>query len=61
MLHTSFAEIGPLVPEKIVEVFIIYGHGGHSSHVTSIMFINFHFYVSKSLHTKFGYKWPSCL
>ena len=25
-------------------------HGGHLGHVTSIMLINFHFLVSKSLH-----------
>ena len=34
--------------------FSIYGHGGHLGHVTSILLINFHFLVPKSLHTKFG-------
>ena len=33
----------------------IYGHGGHLSHVT-IMSLNL---CSKSLHTKFGSKWPT--
>ena len=28
MLHTKFRKIGPLVPEKILKVFTIYGHGG---------------------------------
>ena len=28
-------------------------------HVTSIISTNFHFHVPKSLHTKFGLKWPS--
>ena len=51
----SFMKIGPLVPEKeIFECFFTkYGHGGHFGHVTSIILINFHFYVPKSLHTKF--------
>ena len=31
-------------------VFTIYGHGGHLDHVTSIISINFHFHVPKSLH-----------
>ena len=45
--------IGPQVPEKkIFEGFVtIYGHGGHLGHVTSIMLINFHYHVPKSLHT----------
>ena len=30
-------------------VFTIYGHGGHLGHVTSIMLIDFHFHVPKSL------------
>ena len=44
----SFVEIGPLVPEKIFEGFMPYGH------VTTIMLLNLHFNVPKSLHTKFG-------
>ena len=31
-------------------------HGSHLGHVTSIMLLNFHFHVLKSLHTKFGKK-----
>ena len=42
-----YRTIGPLV-------FIIYGHGRNLGHVTSILLINFHFHVPKSLHTKFG-------
>ena len=41
-----YRTIGPLVT--------IYGRGGHPGHVTSIMLINFHFNVPKSLHIKFG-------
>ena len=46
----SVIEIGPLVPvKKIFEGFFAkYGHGGHLGHVTSIMFINFHFHVTNS-------------
>ena len=31
--------------------FTIYGLGGHLSHVTNIIFISFHFLVTKSSHT----------
>ena len=30
----------------------MYWRGGHLSHVTSVMLINFHFHVPKSLHIK---------
>ena len=37
-------------------------HGGHLGHVTSIMSMNFHFIVPKSLQRKFGSKWTTgCL
>ena len=47
MLHTKFSEIGPPVLElKIfLRVFTIYEYGGHFGHVTSIMFMDFHFLV----------------
>ena len=41
MLHTSFVEIGPPIPEKILRDLEIYGHGGHLGHVASIMSIIF--------------------
>ena len=51
MLHTKFrgnrrASSG----EDFRRVFTIYGHGGHFCHVTSIMFIHFHFLVPESFH-----------
>ena len=56
MLHTKFffSEISPPVPEKKIfkGFYTIYGHGGHLGHVTSIISTNFHFHVSKRLHTK---------
>ena len=43
--------------EDFCRVFNIYGHGGHLGYV--IMSLNFNFLVPKSLHTKFGSKWPA--
>ena len=38
----SFMKIGlPVLEKKILEVFTIYGHGGHLGHVTRIMLTNF--------------------
>ena len=56
----KFIEIGPLVPEKILRVSPVYGHGGHLDHMTNIILKHFHFPVPKSLHTKFGLKLSSC-
>ena len=52
MLHTKFHGNRPAGSGE--DFLTIYGHGGHLGHVTSIILINFHFHVSKSLHTKFG-------
>ena len=52
MLHTEFC--GNRSTGSGEDIFTIYGHGGHHGHVTSIMLINFHFLVPKSLHIKFG-------
>ena len=41
-------EIGPPVPEKSFEGVLLYGRGGHLSHVASIMSSNFHFLVPES-------------
>ena len=35
-------------------IHCVNGHGSHLGHVTSIMLMNFHFLVPKSLHTNFG-------
>ena len=45
--------------EDFLWVFTKYWHRGHYGHVTSIMFINFHFHIPESLHTQVGYKWTS--
>ena len=61
MLHTKFRENQPAGSgeEDFLRVFTIYGYGGHLSHVTRIMFKNFHFLVPKSFHTKFSSEWRS--
>ena len=56
MLHTKFSANRPTGSgdsRRVFTIYIyIYGHGGHLGHVTSIMLINFHFHVPKSLHKK---------
>ena len=60
MLHTKFRENRPAASgEDFLRVFIIYGHGRHLGHVTSIMSSDFHFRVPESFHTKFSSEWPS--
>ena len=56
MLHTMFRGNQPTGSreEDFGSVFIIYGHGGHLGHVTSIMSSNFHFLVPESFPAKFG-------
>ena len=54
MLHTKFHQNRPpgLWKEDFLSVYTIYGHGNHLGHMTSIMLMNFHVLVPKSLHTK---------
>ena len=61
MLHTKFRGNWPAGSGEVdfLRVFTIYGRGGHLGHVTSIMLINFHFFVPESFHTKFGSEWLS--
>ena len=56
MLHTKFRgnRTSGSGEEDFQRVFTIYGHGGHLSHVTSIMSSDFHFLEPESFHTKFG-------
>ena len=42
--------------EDFLRIFTIYGRGGHLGHVTSIMFIDFHFLVPKKLTYKIWLK-----
>ena len=49
-------EISPPIPEKMIFEGIL----PYMGMVAIIGHINdFYFHVHKSLHTKFGYKWPS--
>ena len=54
MLHTKFRgnRLAGSGEEDFLRVFIIYGHGGHFGHVTSIMSADFHFLVPESFHKK---------
>ena len=57
---SRFIKIGPLFPgKKIIKCFTIYGHGSHLGHVNRSLFMSCHFFIPKSLHTKFGWKWHS--
>ena len=50
MLHTKFCgNWPPGSGGDVLRVFTIHGHGGHLGHVTSIILINFHFHLPKSL------------
>ena len=53
MLHTKFRgnRHASSREEDFLNVFTIYGRGGH---VTSIVSSDFHFLVPESFHTKFG-------
>ena len=42
--------------EDVLNIFTIYGHGGHLGHVTCIIYINF---LSHFLYIKFRLDWPS--
>ena len=61
MLYTKFRGNRSTVTgeETLSWVYTIYGQCFHFGHVTSIMLINFHFCVPKSLHTKFGKNSPA--
>ena len=55
MLHTKFrGNQSTGSGEDFRRVYTIDGRGGHLGHVTSIMFMDFHFLVPGSLQTKFG-------
>ena len=44
---------------NFLKVFAIYSHGGHLSHVTLTIYINFCSPFLRMLHMKFGFDWPS--
>ena len=55
MLHTKFrGKQSTGSGEDFRRVFTIYGCAGQLGHVTSIMFVDFHFLVPESLHSKFA-------
>ena len=48
MVHTKFRGNRPAGSGDFSRVFTIYVHGGHLSHVTSIISKNFNFHVPKA-------------
>ena len=46
--------------DDFLRAFTTYRFGGHLGQVTSIMSSDFHFLVSESFYTKFGYDRHSC-
>ena len=60
MLHAKFQDHRPSGSgEDFLKVFALYSHGGHLGHVTWAIFINFRSPISRMLHMKIGFDWPS--
>ena len=61
MLLTKFQNHRPSGSEEedFLNIFAIYSHGGHLSHVTLTIYTNFHSLFLRMLHIKFGFDWPS--
>ena len=60
MLHAKFQDhrTSGCGEEDFLKVFTIYGHGGHLSHTTCTIYINFLFHLPRRIHMKFGINWP---
>ena len=58
MLHSNFLGNRSTSSGEDLYRFTIYGCCDHLGHVTDIILIYFHFFVSKSLHTKYGKNGP---
>ena len=61
MLHARFQNHRPFGSgeEDFLKVFAIYSHGSHLGHVTLTIYINFHSFILRILHIKFGFDWQS--
>ena len=57
MLHAKFQD--HRTSSSGEEDFTIYGHGGHLGHVTWTIYIKFRSPLTRRLHIKFGFDWPS--
>ena len=63
MLHAKFQNhrTSCFGEENFGSFFIIYGRGGHLSHVTLTIYINFQSHFPRIIHKKlFGIDWPCC-
>ena len=61
MLHAKFQDhrTSGSGEEEFLNVFAIYGRGGHLGHVTWTIYTNLGSLFPKRLHIKFGFHWPS--
>ena len=61
MLHTKFQDhrTSDSEEEDFLNVFTIYGRGGHLGHVTWSIYINFRSPFPRRLYMKFDFVWPS--
>ena len=61
MQHAKYQEHRTFGSEEelFLNVFTIYGYGGHLGHVTKTIFQNICALFSRRLHIKFGFDWLS--
>ena len=60
MLHAKFQDHKTWFwRRRFLNVFTIYGRGGHLGHVTWTIYINGPSPFPRRLHKKFGFDWPS--
>ena len=54
MLHAKFLDHSTSEEEDFLNIFTIYGRGGHLSQVTWTIYINFRSPFQRRIHIKFG-------
>ena len=61
MLHAKFQDhrTSSSGEEDFLQVFTIYGYGGHLGHVTCTIYINFLSHFPRRFHMNFGIDLPS--
>ena len=61
MLHAKFRgnRLAGSGEEDFLRVFTIYGRGGHTDHVTWIIYTNFGYPFLRRFHIKYGFDWSS--
>ena len=59
MLQTKLQDHWPFVPQKILKIVTVYGHGGHLGHGPGPFEQIFVSPVPRRAHMKFGFNRPS--